>query len=340
MKTGAADSGESVYKGAVVIDALNVSNWESPAVYESLRAGGVTAINATVATWENYRETLDNMAVWRRRFSEYEDSLLPVEIREDILQAKRDGKVGIIFGFQNASPIENNLDRLGLFHSLGVRIIQLTYHERNLLGNGCFERRDEGLSNFGVDAVREMNSLGILIDLSHVGDRTTVEAIELSDKPVAISHANARRYFDHPRNKTDEALKLLAERGGVVGATAIASFLRTQFESTLDDYVDAIDDLVERVGIDHVGIGTDFTQDQPESFWKYISSQQGTKFPAKNTNPSIRYDEIALYPRGLETPEKFPNLAGALMKRSYQVDDVIKILGGNWLRLFREVWGE
>ena len=187
MKTGAADSGESVYKGAVVIDALNVSNWESPAVYESLRAGGVTAINATVATWENYRETLDNMAVWRRRFSEYEDSLLPVEIREDILQAKRDGKVGIIFGFQNASPIENNLDRLGLFHSLGVRIIQLTYHERNLLGNGCFERRDEGLSNFGVDAVREMNSLGILIDLSHVGDRTTVEAIELSDKPVAIS---------------------------------------------------------------------------------------------------------------------------------------------------------
>jgi membrane dipeptidase len=185
-----------------------------------------------------------------------------------------------------------------------------------------------------------MNRLGILIDLSHVGDRTTLEAIELSDKPVAITHANARSYFDHPRNKADEALKLLVERKGVIGATSITSFLPTQFESTLEDYVDAIDDMVERVGIDHVGIGTDFTQDQPESFWRYIGSQQGTKYPSTFADPSIRYDQLPMSPKGFETPDKFPNLAAALINRGYKPDDTSKILGGNWLRLFREVWEE
>ncbi len=340
MKSPVADAGSQLYKEAVVIDSLNVSNWDSPGVYQSLHAGGVTAINATVATWENYPETLDNIAAWQRRFREYDDILVQVRTVDELFQAKKDGKVGIILGSQNASPIENDLDRLALFHALGMRVIQLTYHERNLLGNGCWERRDDGLSNFGVDAVREMNRLGILIDLSHVGDRTTLEAIELSDKPVAITHANARSYFDHPRNKADEALKLLVERKGVIGATAITSFLPTQFESTLEDYVDAIDDMVERVGIDHVGIGTDFTQDQPESFWRYIGSQQGTKYPSTFADPSIRYDQLPMSPKGFETPDKFPNLAAALINRGYKPDDTSKILGGNWLRLFREVWEE
>ena len=340
MKATAEDAAKSVYKDAVVIDSLNVSNWDSPAVFQSLHAGRVTAINATVATWEGYQETLDHIAAWLHRFREYDDVLVQVRTVVEILQAKKTGKVGIILGSQNASPIENDLNRLALFHALGMRIIQLTYHERNLLGNGCFERSDDGLSNFGVDAVHEMNRLGILIDLSHVGDRTTLETIELSDKPVAITHANARAYFDHPRNKRDDALKLLVERKGVVGATAITSFLPTQFESTLEDYVDAIDDMVERVGIDHVGVGTDFTQDQPESFWRYIGAQQGTKYPSTFTNPSIRYDQVNPYPRDLETPDKFPNLAAALMNRGYKGDDIAKILGGNWLRLFREVWGE
>ena len=333
-----ADTVNELYADAVVIDALNVSNWDSPAVFQSLRAGGLTAINATLATWENYRETMDNIAAWLKRFDHYE-FVLPVKNSADILAAKKSGKVGIIFGSQNSSPIENDLDRLALFHALGMRIMQLTFHERNLLGNGCFERRDDGLSNFGVDAVREMNRLGILIDLSHVGDQSTVEAIACSEQPVAITHANARSYCDHRRNKTDEALKLLAEKGGVIGAAGIVTFLRRGADSTLEDYVDAIDDLVGRVGIDHVGIGVDFTQDQPEPFWRYILSQQGTKFPSTFVDPDVRLSERTLYPRGFETPDKFPSLAAALANRGYQPKDVKKILGGNWLRLFRQVWG-
>ena len=184
-----------------------------PAVFSSLAASGLSAINATVATWDNFVETMDNIAAWPAHFRHYADIITQVRSTSDILQAKKDGKVGVILGFQNASPIENKLERLELFHQLGVRVIQLTYHERNLLGNGCFERRDDGLSNFGLDALRVMNGLGILIDLSHVGDRSTLEAAEMSEKPVAITHANARSYFDHRRNKTDDTLKLVAEKG-------------------------------------------------------------------------------------------------------------------------------
>ena len=331
------DEARTSYEKAIVIDGLNVSNWDSEDVFTSLRAGNLTAISATVATWDNFQQTMDQIGPWLRRFRERDD-VLQVKNTQDILAAKKAGKTGIILSFQNASPIENDLDRLGIFHALGVRVIQLTYHERNLLGNGCFERRDEGLSNFGLDAVREMNQLGILIDLSHVGDRTTLEAIEASEKPVAITHANARAYHDHPRNKQDEALKLLAEKGGVIGACSFCPFLPTGFDSTVEDYVNAIDDMVERIGIDHVAIGTDTTQDQPLSFWHYISAQQGTKYPSTFTNTAWRYEELSFQPKGMEKPDEFPNLATALMDRGYNTADLLKILGGNWLRLFRDVW--
>lgn len=338
MSASSEETSRKLYREALVIDGLNVSNWDSPAVFDSLHAGGVTAFNATVATLENYTQTLDNIAAWLGRFRRYHETVLQVKSVEDILRAKRENKVGVILGFQNATPIENDLERLALFRALGVLIIQVTFHERNLLGSGCYERRDDGLSHFGVDAIEDMNRLGILIDLSHVGIRSTIEAIEASEKPVAITHANAKSYYDVPRNKTDEALKRVAEGGGVIGATAIAAFLRTGSDSTLADYIDAIDDMVARVGIDHVGVGADFTQDQPESFGRYIGSQQGTKFPAKFVDPSRSQRAGLRYPLGLQSPDEMPNLAGALLGRGYSAGDVKKILGGNWLRLFRKVW--
>lgn len=325
----------NVYQQSIVFDGLNVSNWNSPDVYRSLDTGGVTGINATIAIWEGFAQTMDNLAAWVHRFETYGDTLLQARTAGDILQAKEQGKTGVVLGWQNASPIENDLDRLALFHALGVRIIQITYNERNLVGNGCYERTDEGLSRFGQDVVREMNRLGILVDLSHVGDRTTLDAADLSQQPVACTHANARSFFDHPRNKTDDALHLIAERGGVIGANAFPPFLRNGFESTLVDYVDAIDDLVERVGIDHVGIGTDYTQNQPKEFFDWIFSQQGTK----RMDVSDAYPENLLHPEGMETPDSLGNVAAELRTRGYRDEDIAKVLGGNWLRLFRQVWG-
>ena len=336
------EEADRLYSDSIVIDALNTSNWDSPTVFQSLHAGGVTAINATIASWENHTQTLDAVGAWIPRFDRYQETVMQVRKVSDILEAKRDGKVGVILGFQNASPIENQLDRLALYFNLGVRIIQVTYHERNLLGNGCYERHDEGLSNFGVDAIKEMNRLGILIDLSHVGPRTTIESIEFSEKPVAVTHANSKPYYDVPRNKSEDALKLMAEKGGVVGATAITTFLKTGPNSKLSDYVDAIESLVELVGIDHVGIGTDFTQDQPESYWRYIVSQQGTKYPPPRLDPSKvwKVNDPTMYPAGLQTPDDIPVLATMLLERGFKEGDVGKILGGNWLRLFGDVWDD
>ena len=326
-----------IYDEAIVIDGLNVSNWESDAVFERLRAGNITAINATVATWENFVQTMAHLTAWMRRFRERHD-IVQVKETADIHAAKKLGKTGIILSFQNASPIENELDRLGLFLALGVRVIQLTYHETNLLGSGCWERNDCGLSNFGVDAVREMNRLGIVIDLSHVGPKTTMDAIEMSEQPVAITHANARSFCGHPRNKEEEALKLLAEKGGVVGATSFANFLPKGFDSTVEDFVDAIDDMVERIGLDHVAIGTDSTHDQPLEFWHYIVSQQGTKFPSTFADGSVPYTELSFQPKGIDSPAEFPNLAEALANRGYRAEEITKLLGGNWMSLFERVW--
>ncbi|MCY3764572.1 MAG: membrane dipeptidase [Gemmatimonadetes bacterium] len=328
-----------VYDDALVIDGLSVCNWNSDAVFRQLRAGNFTAINATVSTWENFIQTMAHLTAWMRRFRERDD-ILQVKSTADIRAAKQQDRTGIILGFQNASPIENELDRLGLFLALGVRVIQLTYHETNLLGSGCWERNDAGLSNFGVDAVKEMNRLGILIDLSHVGPQTTLDAIEMSEKPVAITHANARSFCDHPRNKEEEALKRLAEKGGVVGATSYTPFLPNGYETTVEDFVDAIDDMVERIGIDHVAIGTDSTHDQPLEFWHFIASQQGTKFPSTFADGSIPYTEVSFQPKGMATLAEFPNVADGLANRGYNAGEITKLLGGNWIRLFEQVWNE
>ena len=330
------DEARQIYDEAIVIDGLNVSNWNSPAVYDSLWAGGVTAINATIAIWEGYPETLDHIATWLGRFRKLSDKLLQIKSVGDIRLAKQGGKTGVILGWQNASPIGNRLDRLELFYSLGVRIIQLTYNERNLLGNGCYERTDGGLSHFGVEAVREMNRLGILIDLSHVGEQTMRDAIEVSDKPVACTHANARAHFDHVRNKSDDVLRSIAEKGGVIGANAFPLFLPAGFESTVDDFVDIIEDLINRLGIDHVGIGTDYTQDQPAEFFEWLFMLQGSK--TRDTYKPL--PDPLLHPRDMETPDKLPNLAAALLRRGHSEVNIRKILGGNWLRLLQEVWSD
>src|SRR5262245_1712866 len=218
------ETAAALYQDAIVIDGLDTSRWGSEAVYRDLRDGGVTAINATIAIWDDFRSTLENVTNWLAWFERYAAFIRPVRSVADVHAAKRERRAGVILGWQNATPIENDLRRLALFHRLGVRIIQVTYNQRNLLGNGCYERVDEGLSHFGRAAVREMNRLGILIDLSHVGDRTVLDTIEHSEAPVAFTHANARSQHDHPRNKTDEAIKRLVEKGGVVGANAFPLF--------------------------------------------------------------------------------------------------------------------
>ena len=334
MADNEANSPGTLFSDAIVIDGLDTSKWGREGVYRTLRDGGVTAINATIAVWDDYESVLHKITGYLGWFDEFSDFIRPVKAVDDIRLAKTEGRTGVIFGWQNAAPIGNDLQRLRLFHELGVRIIQLTYNERNLLGNGCYERIDDGLSRFGLAAVAEMNRLGILIDLSHVGDRTTLDAIENSNSPVAITHANARSHIDHPRNKTDEAIKLLTERGGVIGANAFPMFFENGFETGLEEYLDAIDYLVQMAGIDHVAFGTDFCMEQPRSFFDWIFSSQGT-IPAENVAST---PEPYRHLRGFENPADWANVAEGLLARNYSEVDTRKILGENWLKLFDRAW--
>ena len=319
---------------SIVIDGLNVSRWGKEAVYRHLHEGGFTAINATVAVWEGTQATLRNIARFYKDLETYSGYIRQVVCLADIQKAKEEGRVGVIFGFQNASPIEDDLDLVEVFYRLGVRTIQITYNDLNLVGAGCYERQDVGLSQFGVDLVAEMNRLGMVIDLSHVGHRTTMDAIEISEDPVWFSHTNPRRLCEHPRNKTDEEVKAVVAKGGIVGANCFPAFLPRGYSSTLQDVLDVIDYWVNLVGINYVGIGLDFTELQTSEWFHWLMAgkrKDSTVFPIPYPLP---------LPTGITRADEIPNLTAGLLSRGYSEEDVQKIMGLNVLSLFERVWKE
>lgn len=255
---------------------------------------------------------------------------MPVHRAEDIEVAKKTQRVGLIFGFQDTAPIQDNIRLLAVYHALGVRIIQLTYNHQNLVGGGCMILEDKGLTPFGLKAIAEINRLGILIDLSHCGTRTSIEAIEVSQAPVTFTHANPIAIADHPRNKTDEALKALSAKGGVVGAATLPAMLTGQKHATIDDYLATIDYLVDLLGIDHVGLGPDFMEDMPEEI--LASALKGLFKSEKEKYFSTKVIS------GFESISECPNVTSELLARGYDMGQAKKIMGGNWLRLYKDIW--
>ena len=331
---------DKLFMESIVIDACNPSNWDDPGVFQNLHEGGVTAINATIAVYENFLQEIAGITKWPDRFRSHSKHIIQIKTADDIRKAKSEKRSGIILGWQNSTPIENELPRLELFHTLGVRIMQLTYNEQNLIGTGCYEERDGGLSFFGREAVKEMNRLRILIDLSHVGDQTVLDAIELSDQPVAFTHTGARTHYNHPRNHPDTPLKLVAEKGGVVGTNAFPLFLPCQNQCTIEDYLDSLEVLVEKIGINHVGLGIDFTYGHKKEFFDWLEKIQGTHTRTQQQKEKVSLNNFPFSKvEGLETPKDVINVAKGLANRGYSEDDIKKVLGGNWLRLFTEVWG-
>ena len=308
-------------------------------VPSAMRAGGVTAVNFTVSydDRDDFGVTAAELAHVLRAIDESDATRLALTV-DDILAAKEAGEAAIVLGFQNATGIEDELAYLEVFHRLGVRVVQLTYQRRNLLADGCGETADGGLSMFGRQAVAEMNRLGILIDLSHTGERSTLETIELSAAPVAVTHACLQQFNPIPRNKTDEVVKALAARGGVFGMNSIARFVSPSGRdqgATIDQFADQIDYVVELVGADHVGIGLDINEGltpelfeaRRQGFLKQYSEIAGGDFP---------YEHYYVF--GLTSMENTILITETLVDRGYSDDDVLKILGGNFLRLFEQAW--
>lgn len=326
-----SDKSRSIHESSIIIDGLQISNW-GKTIFRNNRQGGLTAFTATIAVHEGFRQTIKNIAWWHQMFIKHHDLIVPIKNTDDILAAKAAGKTGIIFGFQNTSPVEDDLDFLSVFHALGVRVIQLTYMNANYAGQGCLERIDAGLTAYGLEVVEEMNRLGILIDLSHVGYQTTMDAIEASRKPVAFTHANPKSLWDHPRNKTDDQIKSVAKWGGVIGANIFPAFLPSGNNATIEEYIDVIDYLVKMVGIEHVAVGTDFTENQPREFFDWLLTGKSKK------GPGMELDHPLSNPKGIQSSRDFPNITQVLLDRGYADSDIKKIMGENWFRLFKEVW--
>ena len=323
-----------LHKDAVIIDGLVISNW-SRSVFESMKRGGITAATCTCSIWENFRDTMENIAKWKKWFHEHSDILLQVHTTEDISRAKAEGKVGIILGWQNTSGIDTEISFLRLARDLGVRVMQLTYNTQNFVGTGCWENRDTGLSDFGREVIDGMNEAGILVDLSHCGQKTSEEAILHSKKPVAYTHICPAALRDHPRNKTDEQLRFIVERGGFIGFATMPRFLPRDAETTVDDCVDAIEHVLSVAGEDSVGIGTDFTQDQPAEWFDWLHHDKGT---ARDVMPHMK-GIGPLMPKGLTTLAEMPNLTAAMERRGWPEPRIRKVMGENWLRLLKDVWG-
>ena len=319
----------------LIIDAMQYSRPER-ARFEEWSRGGVSCVHVTVAIWESARETLSKIGEWNRLFSESDDLIALATTADDIERIAASGRTAVVFGFQDTSPFEDDLELFATFHRLGVRIVQLTYNVQNRIASGCWEDDSHGVSKFfGKGAIAEMNRVGLLIDLSHCTTQSCFDAIEYSTRPVSITHANPSEFVGtdielNRRNKSTDLIKLLAERGGVLGLSMYPKIMRGGSDCSIDDFVDMISWTVERIGIDAVGFGTDFYTGWPESalmWWRAGRWARESAVPIRGFSP---------WPHWFQSPEGFPGLLTHMEKRGFAAEEIHKIAGGNWLRLFRD----
>lgn len=323
---GADANSSALHAASIVIDhACPLLVPEDDEYLARTRAGGTTVAMATLASNHDFRGALALMNAWLLRFAK-DPSLIHVTTVEDIHRAKREGKLGIGFHFQNSRPVEYDLGNLALLHRLGLRVMQLTYNEKNQVGDGATERTDAGLSKFGLRMIEEMNRLGIVVDLSHVGHRTTMEAMEASKLPVTFSHSNAWAVHASKRNIKDDQIKALARSGGVIGMNGFPGFVHKDHPATLEQFLDHVDHIAKLVGTDHIGLGLDYSQSTPEDykFWGYDPE----------TYPMPPWS----YPTGVHEVSLLANFTAGLKKRGYSDGDVRKMLGENFVRVFKAVW--
>jgi membrane dipeptidase len=316
-----------LHREAVIVDSLNASIM-SDEYFKKLQKGGVTATNYTIAMMHNMSETVKRILDMQDLVAGESETVVLATSVEDIARAKLEGKTAIMLGFQNIQPLENDLRLLKLYHYLGVRIIQLSYHFRNAAADGGGERMDSGLSLFGISLVKEMNRLGIVVDLAHVGKQSVLEAADTSEDPVIASHSNPRALVDAYQNKTDEEIKAIAEKGGIIGVTAFPRLVsKDPDKCTLDDLLDCIDYIVKLVGANHVGVGLDLAEGWAD-------------YPPTRMSLMKIDKRIYTWPKGIETVTDFPNIAKGLVGRGYSDTEIRKILGENFLRVFKKVFGK
>lgn len=321
---------------SVVIDGLQYINWDR-SLFEQTRDSGIHAVHVTVTYWENTRETIANISRWHQHFRAHADLIMPVRKATDILEAKRLGKLGIIFGFQNCSPIEDDLALVQVMHELGARIMQLSYNNQSPLATGCYEKEDSGITRFGKEAIKEMNRVGMVIDMSHSGERSTLEAMELSQRPIAITHANPSFFHDALRNKSDTVLRALGNSGGMLGFSLYPFHLKNGSQCTLEDFCQMISDTADMIGIDNIGIGSDLCLQWDYSRLEWMRSGRWT-FATDYGEGSAQDQTWPEQPTWFRDSSDIMNIAEGLTQQGFASNDIDKVMGNNWLRFFEHAF--
>ncbi|WP_299295186.1 membrane dipeptidase [uncultured Tateyamaria sp.] len=316
------------------IDNLQYANW-SPKIFRQMREGGVDAVHVTIAYHENFRETVLNFEQWNRWFEAHPDLITKGVWAGDIDRARAAGQTAVFFGFQNPSPIEDDIGLVEIVHSLGARFMQLTYNNQSLLATGCYEAHDTGITRMGRQVIKEMNRVGLVIDMSHSADRSTIEAAELSERPIAITHANPHDWHPALRNKRDAVIEAVTSHGGMLGFSLYPHHLKDGSDCTLQSFCDAMARAADRYGMDRIGIGSDLCQDQPDSVVEWMRVGRWSK--------EIDYGEGSAaapgfppMPAWFRDNRDFGNIEDGLRATGMSAEDVAGIMGGNWYRFYAD----
>ena len=317
------------------IDNLQYCNW-SRKIFEINRDAQLDAIHVTIVYHEDYDELLLQIKKWDDLFKENSDLIFLGNSFEDIKKARLENKTAIFFGFQNCSPIEDNINLVEKVHELGCRFMQLTYNNQSLLATGCYEKIDSGVTNFGREAIKEMNRVGIVVDMSHSAEKSTFDAIEISEKPIAITHANPAFWHPAKRNKSNDLLQTLGNSGGMLGLSLYPHHLKNNSNCTLESFCEMIARTAEIINVKNIGIGSDLCLEQPDSIVEWM--RNGTWSNNKNYGEGSKNKPgFPKQPDWFKDARGFQNLENGLRKVGFSEDETNGILGNNWFNFYKNI---
>jgi microsomal dipeptidase-like Zn-dependent dipeptidase len=319
------------------IDCLQYANW-SEKIFRQMRDGGVDAVHVTIAYHENFRETVANIEQWNRRFERFPDLIMPGRFADDVRKARDSQRTAIFFGFQNPSPMEDDIGLVEILHALGARFMQLSYNNQSLLATGCYEAEDPGITRMGREVIREMNRVGLVVDMSHSAERSTLEAMEISARPIAITHANPAFWMPALRNKSDTVLRALAESGGMLGFSLYPHHLKDKSACTLESFCEMVARAADLMGVEHLGIGSDLCQDQSDSVGEWMRVGRWTK-QVDYGEGSASNPGFPPMPAWFRDNRDFGNIEAGLREAGFAGTEVAGIMGENWVRFFETSFG-
>ena len=317
------------------IDNLQYCKW-SRKIFEINRTAGLDAVHVTIVYHEDFDELQTEVNKWKILFEDNADIIFPGYGFKDIEKAKDENRTAIFFGFQNCSPIEDDIGLVEKVHQLGCRFMQLTYNNQSLLATGCYEKIDSGVTNFGREVIKEMNRVGIVVDMSHSAEKSTFDAIEISEKPIAITHANPSFWHAAKRNKSSDLLKALSDSGGILGLSLYPHHLRDNTNCSLDSFCEMVAKTAEIMDVSKIGIGSDLCLDQPDSVVEWM--RNGTWTKTKNYGEGSKNKPgFPEQPDWFKDARGFSNIEIGLKKIGFSDDETHGILGNNWYNFYKSI---